>query len=827
MGMEPSAGKKECVFRLRPWYRRPMIWIVLGLLACLVLREGYSIFRGPSFRPFEQQVGTDPCDLRFEGVRKNYGDDLFSADGRFLRKEPGINVFTTHWDPEILRREFLFDIPVTDDSFKFAGPVRIYLNGYRGYSVRPRALRIKSQHSTRLIIDAALPCLSLRSKSALSRLAGEPVRFVDIEMTYYCGPPSVSETLFTGPFVHGQTKSDDSQGGYTLRTVSQHLSPENLELRLFVTTPQPPEPPLALRLVLTDGTTRVYQRTGVQGNTVHYLVPGLLLDQIRQITFNEPPWKKTFAGIAVDYVRKGPAYAAFLDEYCQRLGISPTDRAAVSESVHQTEFVDANDALDVLDCVRGRAVIAVCNSIRHQLRVDRLEVAEQERVRKIANEWLGTEMAPEGIALGLWGNWPEFVEPALQWLKWSPFNRQSARDLANAFQYRTDPTDRELREVGAFLIRRKTKTNEVRRDLIRFLRLHVHTTAGQEALIAVAECDKPWIWTSVIQPGDVFARLAEEITLPHTVQLRALALGMTDHVQDANALMPQAGAQLAQCISPEFVQKNAAQFCRVIQALARHGDPRRDTPALLHYLDQQLRHWTSYKAKRGAARAPVVLHNHIGIEKTVKLINRWHEIDIAGMGTQLDRPCHKACYNWRDVARTALAWGQHRTDPSLLPAGWQLGRRDVRVIWHDQSDPGQSVVSLWPFGSLVPGRMHYQRVRARQDDLLLAMHIPLEQPSLPIQLRVSVRHDTKSSQSQVFFAESDALPATFYLTPADEVALAAADGWPTQGTIVVERAAALDSVLSGTPLFEAWKQVYLQETPLKQAQPMVFLLIQQ
>ena len=815
--------------------RRKLGKLLLCGLVLALIPAAYFLTKRPSFSRPQPVMGDDPCDMGFVGLRKDYGDTLFGAQGERLGFDPAVNIFRTHWTQDSLQREFIFEVPVADDSFKMARPVRIYLNGHRGYSPRPRLVRIKSQHTTRFIIDTAMPRLSMRSNSALAELqGGEPVRFVDIEISFYAGPRPPAEIRFIGPFGQGKSIEDELGRGYALRTVFRNVTLNTRELRLYVTAKESTASPSPLILYLADGTSKIVETVGQSvdqfgsgpGATLHYLAPGISREQLTKVTYGEAFWKKTFRGIAVEYQSKGRSCAAYLDAFCERLGLLPTHREAISQRLFQPEYEDPMEALEVLDVVRGRAILPVCNTIRRQLRAADLEPAQRTRVRMIARQWLGTELENEGIALGLWGDWPEFVEPALRQLQWIRFDRDSERDLANSFRFRRQPTAAELHQVADYLTRRKTKSNVARGDLIEFVRSHAEGQAGLDAYQRLVESDRPWVWASLIVADEAFTRLASRRGLSETVKRRALALGVdTGDPLDAVA-QDSARAQLAQWISPEFVQKDVEQFGRVMAVLTRHGRPERDTPALVRYLEQQLRLWTAYRPRRGSIRHPVLLHSHVGIEKALKCLNTWHDLNLAGLGRDLRRVCSKDLCDWRNVARSALHWARTGQNPDLLPAGWQPASKDLRIIWHDVRRPEQSRISLWSREGQSPSRRLYHGLELSQRRLLYSLYLEdaLEVESIGLTVSAGLYHPTPVTLS--FSIDRAKLPFNSSLSPEDVVTGEddQSGHWLGRWAVSVEAAQSPESVLSGTKLFETWQQLYGQALPTGRPLPRTFSL---
>ncbi len=613
--------------------------------------------------------GTDPCDICLVGVRPDYSDDLYNARARFLRKDPPVNIVRTHWNADRIQREFIFEIPISDSSFKVVHPVRIYLNGHQGYSVKPRVTVIKSAQSTRIVADASLPRLSMRSKSTYARLrGGEPVKTVDIEVRYYAGPRPPAEICFSGPFAVRQTQTDDLNLGYTLKARAHSTNSESLALTLEVSTAHALQPQTPLIVYLADGSWKIApcigMNTTAQESVRSYLIRDVTLGQLTKISLNERPWKETFRQVAVRLPKHTKrTYAPFLDDLAQRLDTDVYTRSEAFKFQYQDELEDSRLALRILDVARGRALFPVSRAIRRDFSVHELAPSEQERIRSLLKGWLGTELEAHACALGLWGNWPEFVQPSLDMLQWTQFLRLSEQAMGTAFQYREDPADKEILQVGEFLSGRETKHNPTRQALIRFVQSHQSRPAGLDAWMQMAECDKAWVWTHVIRSDPAFAVLARQPGLSETVRLRAAALGVPTGVEESSEFAQRAYARISTWITPELLQKDVEQFRRVFAALVRHGRPQRDTPELVSYLKQQLKYWNNYRGKviYQTQRAP--LRNHVGIEKAIKLINQWHDIDLGALGTDLTQESDPKGHDWMKLVRITLEWASAEKMP--------------------------------------------------------------------------------------------------------------------------------------------------------------------
>ena len=608
--------------------------------------------------------GSDPCDIYLVGVRPDYSDDLFNARAQFLGKDPPVNIIRTHWNADRIQREFIFEVPIQDSSFKLVHPVRVYLNGHQGYSVKPRVTVIKSAQTTRIVADASLPRLSMRSKSTYARLrGGEPVRTADINIRFFAGPRPPAEIRFSAPFVNRQTKVDDQDLGYVLKTRRNSSRSENLALTLEISTAQALQAQMALIVYLADGSWKVAPCVGMdttaQRSVRSYLIRDVTLAQLTKITLNERPWEKTFREVAVHFPgRAKRTYAPFLDDLAAKLEMDVYTQSEVFKFQYQNELEDPNLALRILDIARGRSLFPVSHAIRHGFSVHELAPSEQARIRGILKGWLGTELEAHACALGLWGNWPEFVRPSLDMLQWTKFLRLSERTVASSFQYREDPTDEEINRVAQFLCTRETKHNPTREALIRFVHAHHTRSAGLVAWTRMAECDKPWVWAHVIQPGPAFAPLAEQKGLSETIRLRAVALGIPTGAEKDAGLTQRAYARISTWITPELLQKDVEQFRRIFAALVSHGQPERDTSAVVSYLKQQLKYWNNYREKATYQTQRTPLRNHVGIEKAIKLLNQWHGVDLGELGTDLGQESDPKDHVWMRLVRNALTWAE-------------------------------------------------------------------------------------------------------------------------------------------------------------------------
>lgn len=772
--------------------------------------------------------GNDPCDLVLIGVRPDYGDELYSPDGSFLRLDPCSDIQRPFWNADRLQRDFVFEIPVPEDTLKILKSTRLYLNGYSGYPLYPKIKLMRRPTSTRVTLCIGLPRLSMNSPSVISQLrGGEPVRTVDIEVRFFAGERHLSPIHFTGPFQSHQTYLDDEGLGYHMNLRQERIGSRSHHILLELSAD--PNRPLETPIILyrPDGSWKIarpYNSFNLPDKVTHqYRFIDSGLEQLSQISVNEPYYVRTFRNVVIHYPqRPSNTHAPFLDKLAQIFDLSAKNIPALKNLLAQDQWTGLDRIVQFLPHARGAALLIAIRSLSTNYTIDQLTPSQCDSLRHVLQSWLGTELEPQALAIGNWAQWPEFISAGLERLPWSHMPRKSEWDWARSFSFRKETTAREIEQVADFLKNSYTHHSDSRRYLIQFLRSQVHHPAGRAALLDLAQCDRPWVWTHLLQDDHLFAQMVADGNIPDLIWQRALALDVTDSMPVSAGSPAAAYAPIATWLSPAFAQYDPNQFTRVVMALDRHGDPQRDTPILGHYLRDQLEQWSLFKLKY---RRKLKTENYIAIQKVVMLLNQWHQLHLGALGNDLDKFCDRENHHWRDIARMAIDWIETRQDPMWLAPDATIEPNDLRIVWYQPNAPEESTLLLWScpprpserFDFFVwshqaePHQCWIYQDNNSSDVFKLRLRGP---QYLPTTLRIDFNINQLPEPTHIHeFYDTALQKSSSNKMEAEDVYC-----------LYWEQALSEDSVLTGTQLFTQWQHTVLHPNDVTKARPRVFSL---
>ena len=804
-------------YRLQDIRIRPIVLIiaVLGLVFAALLFQ--RLHRTPSVRL--PAGGSDPCDMVLIGVRPDYDDELYSPEGHYLRYFPSATIKHPIWDEDRLQREFIFEIPVPNNKlFKIIKPIRIYLNGHRGYSVSPDIVEIKNGPNIRLVCSVGLPRLSLNSKSMITQIrGGEPVRTVDIEANYYASPVNRTDVRFTGPFVPNQRYHDDNGLGYSLLGRHLRISPDSYQLELLVTAALDLPFDAKMLIFRADDTWKIHRAISTRSTqetvTQRFLLRDTNIEQLTQITFNEPIHTRNFRNVVINYPQRSKrSHAPFLDHLAHAFSLPTNDMASVRELLTHQQWDNLDATLTFLPHGRGKSLQIALQTLFNNLTIDQLNPATSQALRQAAQTWIGTELEPSALALGTWAQWPEFASPALERLKWTPFDRKSEWIWARSYDFHTQPSDIEIQAVADVLAQRMICHRETRHHLIDFLRHQVHNPTGQVALLDLAQGNHPWIWSHLIVNDDLFATMTEDHPIPTLIKQRALALDVTVPGAPTENPDTQAYASITSWLTPALAQYDPNQFARITQALANHGDPQRDTPQLAQYLVDQLNQWSLYQLGKN------LTDNYIAVQKAVILLNQWHDLNLGGLGQNLTIAWEHSSGYWQEIARSAITWAETRQNPMELAPNDDIDPNDIRLIWYHHKDPEQSVILLWSPAPLASEKFDCFSWTDRQGTFRCMIHPYMDYKRLKLSLYGPPEFPT---------------PVITYMYPGQlhppidlrqtEPNLPGQDiDTPLPYSLIWEKATAQESILAGTTLYHQWQHRVLNPSSHDQPRPRVF-----
>jgi hypothetical protein len=333
------------------------------------------------------------------------------------------------------------------------------------------------------------------------------------------------------------------------------------------------------------------------------------------------------------------------------------------EKLDDYRFENADDALEVIDIVRGRHILWAAEAILREGRRTRakrtdpliLTDEQEKRLKKALSRWLRAwdlEFRSSAIQLGLNYDWPEFVEPALELLKSEPLQydykvREARVGTAYALErYREKLSDDAIGRIGEILLSRDDKR------ILYSLRKCLSWPRSQakvDALLVLAEDERAWLWWDAISKltqWDEFR--GKEDSLPDKLKIRLFAVRGSHGFSNAKQIAPQAKDLLDGLLTPQLLAFDSATFGTILMKIAINPDKSFATTALINFL-RLIKDYDDYV---------------VGcIDRTVKHINLWHGLDIGGLGNdtagstpELDK------YDWTAITAEAIEWYDNKYD---------------------------------------------------------------------------------------------------------------------------------------------------------------------
>ncbi len=803
-------------------YRR---FVAVGIGFLVLAAAAVILWRVRDGSRAERPVGPDdPNSLRLLYVRSDCGEQVYDDRGDTLGKRP---VGTTHaywWKPNELKREFVFACRIDGDDTLFPRLVSFHLNGWLARQDHA-FLEVRDANDSWVTVSchAKLPCAMMSGgfrwgPIRLLRPRREPVRTVDAHITYHAGPRGPARATFVGPFRLGQQVRSQEDSNIVMN-VKNNAASETC----FVFSGPPPMEHGAPVLAYAEGGRRHFLSRGrtstssSRGFSWEYRCRTLALESITHITLDETPTTQVYRGIKVSYP-KSPVrtYPAFLDEMAERLDLDVDlgTEVAVSAFVQKRDLVATpSQALRILDISQENFLYRATETLLRAAPAD-LTASERKQLADILSTWLDSDREISACLLGTWAGWEAYADRTISVLMSRDLERGVFAQLVRTLRTYPEPTAEQLTSITNLVLDRGVIHQYMRDKLVEYVLEHAGSQT--QLLRRMAECDKPWIWRRIIRPDARFRRFIETVPPSRIVQLRAVAMGMHSWIDNAEALKPQACELLAEVLTPEFVQKSYEDFDWMFEAFVRNTSPEHGTEVVVRYLRRQLAEWDTWQTKGSVGRS-----NRRGVRKAVQQLNRWHNLNLGGLGSDFHPYGADARYDWKEIAASAVHWSATGEDQSRMPPRWRMSDRDLRVVWHNLDEPERSVIGLWPNGQDPNLSQPHAVMEAGEDFLHYTVRVDESSPgsaaSNDFLIRAGVNH-RRCINREFTFARGD-LPKAFDPGPTN-MFMAPVDGvrreiplWQGNWRIWIELSSARTSVLDGTELFSAWKAHYLADEP--------------
>ncbi|MBN2582150.1 MAG: M48 family metalloprotease [Planctomycetes bacterium] len=794
---------------------RTRTWVAGPLVLAALVAAGIAMWATMSNGRTDDE-NTGPA--RFLAVRPNCDDDLFDADG-----EPaGTLKCLTHrmipWNHTHQPRDFIFELPPGDEPVT---PVWIYVEPAGGGMnfANLGDVHVERRADGRRVAVASAELPSTYKGALIKR----DLDAVDVSLAYYHGPRGEPDATFAGPFAAGVTRVDDGGKDYTLFTgplvaLAGRSDAQGVGTMLSVSfgwgvhrTVYPP-------CIAYDDKGDWHlgeQRCGSFGGKrtqFEYWFPGLPLERIARLTFNEKPFRATARNVTVYWpdVSKR-TYPAYLDTVAARLGIEKFD----AQALYRFGTKSPEDAMKCIDLVRDyMAQTATSVITQGQVKPEDFPPEQQAAAREAAKAWLASEV-PElrgpAVTLGLWGKWPEFVEPAVDLVANEPTSHWRS-EVGEALQrYAANLTDAEIERLGELVLARED--DYVQEFLGRRILRHARGAAAEAVLAKLAHSPKIWCWRLGIQglryqdpdhKYEALRRLLDES--PELAAKVALTvgdiLGRSDYPRER-----QRGAALAaELLTPELWRVDSGSWHSLLSVVEAETDAATATNTMIGFLERLVDEWDLSKTT-GRSNT-----NYVAVSFCVVRLNRLNGVNLGNLGPQDGRHSSEEwLHDWRALAAAAVRWKKTGADPSLLPTGWVPQTGDVRLVWLNKNDPEKSRVAPWSPGDAETGEVYIPllcertgKPQAESERNTDFVSWRLEQSPAgggPRTLHARAGVIGRHSRTYAEPLADGSRPQRVLTSESPE--------WLGEWEVWIEPAGATNGKLAGTKLFESWKARYL------------------
>ncbi|MHC4716828.1 MAG: hypothetical protein ACYS5V_07660, partial [Planctomycetota bacterium] len=576
--------------------------------------------------------------IRFVGVQPDLSDDILDAEGRKVGElfAYGENYSDGVWGGQKLRRDFIFELPSSDEPFVLLPHVAVSPSqGQRRLGGGSVQFEI-THNGKRLLIFANRFRASYRSGGLLWRKT-VPIDRVDVTLRFFVGPPGKARLTVPGPFTPETVI--DHKGGFTCKlTFKQDPRRAASGTQFRLSTPHRLGSDMPVVVYDQAGRRHLARphsySSGRLGTQIDHYVQGLPLDQFARIAIGETPQVRTFRNILVRYPdRPQRAHAPHLDEMAKILG-------RPAKQIARGSVGSAEEAIKVMHLARANEVHRVASRLT-SVKFSELDAATQKRLRATAEKWARLPYARprlEGVRLGLRWYGGEFVKPALDLLDCG--DGSTAGSVAHALlRCKTFSADQIAQ------IKRRVLTRDDPRIcayLVQTLCLRNHP-GSVEAMwdLARADVDRPWLWWPALERLQNFAKeIPDRAALPKPMRLKLILA--TGPRKGEESLAAEAHRLLPDLLTPKLHRMNSSVAGSLYGRLIAHCDRPTATAAMVRCLrdpDGGTRELTHVK------------------DRFVKRINLWYGTDFGRLGWDVRQQSGSVDrYDWPAIVAQATRW---------------------------------------------------------------------------------------------------------------------------------------------------------------------------
>ncbi len=654
---------------------------LLGLLAIFIIAV-VLLPMAEMLEPLATVVNDGPLDIRFLGVCPDQSSDILDGDGGKIAPVAYPRTGRAAWEPDTLRRDFLFELPEANEPILFSH--------HRLVSVAGEDIRLHQSDASPLYpvvvdgrkvaaVETYIPRVYRKLMLRFFRRT-LAIQRVDVTLKYFYGPPRQTLVSFQGPFAEGQVLADAQMPGAKLTVLPEQAYSRSVEQGASFRLDLPFELDYGTPVLVYDTEGKrspawaSTMSTGGRTTTLefHNYPQYLSLSNVARVAV-EKPYAFTVRNVRVNYPDRPPrAYAAYVDAMAQRLGWTGTPEQLAE---HQT--LDPQQAIKVIDVVEGGYIPATLQALKYgprRVKISGLDRATRERIHQTAARWIESGYRPYGIQLGLMGQWPEFLDMAIEELA----NRRPTGEYSYQERARID----ESRSVASALQQSELELNASQVEKLKQIVLNTDdgriqvmllwclaSTDTPEAIAALwelAQDDRPWIWwkaTEMWHSRTARTRRGYD-DLPGKMRLR---LFLTSGIPVDAKLKAEASALLPQIFTPELGQMTSEVWRIVHEKIASGSDRKAGTEAFLNYLRQMQSAMTErlWVGNYGYANDATWMVAHV-----IRTLNVWYGVDIGHLGTVEAKEWHETKPNtfsdFQNLIAQVLQWHEGNRDAEPL-----------------------------------------------------------------------------------------------------------------------------------------------------------------
>ena len=281
-----------------------------------------------------------------------------------------------------------------------------------------------------------------------------------------------------------------------------------------------------------------------------------------------------------------------------------------------------------------------------------------------------------GLSLGLFLDFQAYAESAIDFLLEGDLNTRTS--MAQALRQNAEGlTAAHIKRIQKILLTAEPWANMT---ILLGCLADSDLPAGAEALAELARDQRSALWCWALQKPEIVALLGPRESWPLYLEARYIAANGIDRIED-----PALRRDVAQCLSGMLTDRQRIAsprgFRAAMDSLARLLEPAEASEAFIGYLE----------------RARQYTWGAVSVGRITRYLNRWHGVDIGGLGDDPDAPLTLAYErNWRQVRDDVLAWRETGIDPGAALRDARASAGDLRVVAFHTADPEKSVAGLWP-----------------------------------------------------------------------------------------------------------------------------------